>query len=281
MPKPPRVLCITDLACVGRSSLAAIMPVLGAWRVQACPLPTALYSTHTGGFGEVSRLDTAAFGLEALEHFKREQVNFDAIYIGYLGSHAQFEVAERAIMQYPSAFVVVDPAIGDAGKLYTGLDDEIVAHMRALCLRANLITPNYTELFLLQQRPLRKEMVSDAEMELLCRELSDGRLRIAVTGLPREGGQVGVAWFNPETNIFRLVECAYVPQSYPGTGDIFVACLTGALLNGLLGTDAVRAAMQFVREAARKTFCAGALPREGVWFEPFLHSIQPGFTPLD
>ena len=52
-----KVAAIHDLSGYGRSSLTSIIPILSSMKLQVCPVPTAVLSTHTGGFEGFSFLD--------------------------------------------------------------------------------------------------------------------------------------------------------------------------------------------------------------------------------
>ena len=155
MPVAPKtVLCIHDLPGFGRAGLAVIVPILSALGLQAVALPTAVLSTHTGGLGAPARLSSPGYGPAALAHYRRLGVRFDCIYSGYLSEPGQALLVEQAMEYWPEALKVVDPVMGDHGRLYSGLPGEMVPAMYALCSRADLILPNATEAALLLGDPL-------------------------------------------------------------------------------------------------------------------------------
>ena len=132
--EPKKILCIHDLSGMGRCSLAVILPVLSVMGCQPVALPTVVLSTHTGGLGTPARLDGAAYGLAALEHYRELGVEFDCIYTGYLGGEEQVALAEKAFDLWPAARKVVDPVIGDNGKAYSTVTPALIDRMRGLCL---------------------------------------------------------------------------------------------------------------------------------------------------
>ena len=157
--EPKKILCIHDLSGMGRCSLAVILPVLSVMGCQPVALPTVVLSTHTGGLGTPARLDGAAYGLAALEHYRELGVEFDCIYTGYLGGEEQVALAEKAFDLWPAARKVVDPVMGDNGKAYSTVTPALIDRMRGLCCRADLILPNYTEAqLLLQQQPVARDL---------------------------------------------------------------------------------------------------------------------------
>ena len=153
-----RILTIQDISCVGQCSLTVALPILSACGMETCVLPTALLSTHTGGFGKPSviHLDDS---LEAFrEHWKENSITFDAILTGYLGSVAAVKAAEIIIeeMLSPGGIAIVDPAMADHGKLYSGLSEEYAEAMALLCQRADILLPNITEAAMLSGHTYRE-----------------------------------------------------------------------------------------------------------------------------
>ncbi len=147
--EPKKVLCIHDLSGFGRCSLSVILPVLSVMGVQPVALPTVLLSTHTGGFGQPARLDGAAYGQAALQHYHQLGISFDLIYTGYLGGEEQAALAQLAFSLWPQAHKVVDPVLGDGGHAYSTVTPAFIQRMRDLCRQADLILPNCTEVSLL------------------------------------------------------------------------------------------------------------------------------------
>ena len=150
--EPKKVLCIHDLSGVGRCSLAVILPVLSVMGVQPVALPTVVLSTHTGGFGTPARMDGAAYGMAALEHYHDLGLDFACIYTGYLGGEEQIALAEKAFDLWPAARKIVDPVMGDNGHAYSTVTPAFIDRMRELARRADLILPNATEAVLLLQK---------------------------------------------------------------------------------------------------------------------------------
>lgn len=274
--QPKRVLCIMDMAGAGRSSLAVVLPVLAACGVQACPLPPALFSTHTGGFGAPSVQDTTGYARQALAHYQAQQIQFDAVYTGYLQSGAQFELARQALAQYPNALHVCDPVMGDHGKRYSKITAEMVDSMRLLCQNADVITPNYTETALLLDFPPNNTPPAPGETERRLGLLSAGGRAVVATSMPNTGGGLCTMGCEADGKNLFVLPVQAVPQHYPGTGDLFAAALTGKLLGGTGLLQAAQAAGNFAEAAVQATFEAQGEVRHGVWFEPQLYRLgQP------
>ena len=272
-----RVAAVHDLSCFGRCSLAVILPVLSAMGVQACPLPTAVLSTHTGGFGPVARTELAGQLRGTLEHWEGLGLTFDGVYTGYLSSPEQARMALEAVerLKKPGGLALVDPVLGDNGRLYRSVTPELVAAMRELCRRADVITPNRTEAAALLGREM-EELPRDGAA--LARLLSRGGARsVVVTGAGDGPGRTGAAWFDRESGRSGICAVDREPGEFPGTGDLFAAVLTGSLVRGEGLEGAAARAADFVGACVRFTLQAGTPSREGVRFEPLLGQLAAGY----
>ncbi len=274
-----RVAAIHDLSGFGGGSLAAAIPILSTMGFQVCALPTALLSTHTGGFTGFHFRDLTDDMAAILRHWQQLGLRFAAVYSGFLGSPGQIRLVHEAIATVgQDALIVVDPVLGDNGSLYSTMDGTMVAGMRQLIAHAHLITPNATEAALLlgedpaqvMDQPLREATIKDWARRLA----AFGPWWVVLTGLPStEPDRTQTVAFDRRTNKFWRVACAFVPASYPGTGDIFASVLTGALLQGDSLPISLDRAVHFVALAIRATFGYGAPEREGVLLERVLPSL--------
>lgn len=261
---PKTVLCIHDLSGVGRCSLAVAGPVLAAMGHQPVLLPTAVFSTHTGGFGEPAKTANHSYAIAALEHYHALDLAFDCIYSGYLASAEDQKLVNLAFDYWPNALKVVDPVMGDHGRFYSGMEDKLPG-MQALCRRADLILPNLTEAGFLLGEAITAESFDKQSATELAARLTSLCPQAVITGLPMDK-HLGCAGGGRESFVVQRLR---IDRSYPGTGDLFAAVLTGALLRGNALSAAVDAAAGFVSDAISATDPA-ADPRFGVWFEPLL-----------
>lgn len=267
--EPRKILCIHDLSCIGRCSLSVVMPVLAAMGHQPVALPTAVLSTHTGGMGTPVRLADPAYGAAALNHYASLGIVFDCIYTGYLATPEQAETAMKAFALWPDAKKIVDPVLGDDGQRYTGISDELVDAVRALCRRADLILPNYTEAHLLLGRPIPADpALTDEQAQALAGDMLTFAPAAIVTGL-RIGKYIACAGAGREPFVQKKL---HLDRSFPGTGDLFGALVTGSLERGNALSAAADTAAEFVASAIQAT-AQDADPRFGVWFEPLLWKI--------
>lgn len=266
---PKTVLCIHDLPCFGRAALAVIVPVLSTLGVQAVTLPTAVLSTHTGGLGTPAKLSNPGYGPAALAHYKRLGLRFDCIYSGYLADPTQVYLVEQAMEYWPDAVKIVDPVLGDGGKMYRALPPEMVPAMRELCSKADLILPNLTEAALLLEEPFPDAVTPESAVEQAQKlnELCPQTVLTGVTGFA-DGRSIGCAGAHRDGGTF-LTKAPMIPRMYHGTGDIFGAVFVGRLLQGNVPQAAAQAAAAFVAECIRAT-PPDADERLGVWLEAAL-----------
>ena len=250
-----RILTIQDISCVGQCSMTVALPILSACGHETCILPTALLSTHTGGFGQPSVIHLE-YGLEDMwKHWQKNNITFDAILVGYLGSVAAIEMTERILEQMlaPDGISIVDPAMADHGKLYSGLDGPYVRAMEALCRKADIILPNITEAAIFSGFPY-DEKLREAYVQDLLHALHHPC--VILTGVGYREGETGAA-------IYRDGNLTHYPhpkvgKSYHGTGDMFAACFTGALMQEKSLEESVKIAGDFVRKAIENTMAAPA-----------------------
>ncbi len=269
-----RVAAIHDLSGVGRCSLTVIMPILSAMGVQACPIPTAILSTHTGGFGEVAFQDLTDYLPQALAHYQRLGLDFSCVYSGFLGSEAQIDHCLAFFRAYPDALAVVDPVMGDQGKSYRTVTAGMRRRMVELVGIADVITPNLTEACILLGESYSPMPLTRTQAKSILARLSEkGPGGIVVTGVSLAEGSMANIGYDRENNYYWCVPCDYVPVSYPGTGDIFASVFTSSLLTGDSLPIAMSRASRFVEIAIKTTFSYGGDTRLGVMLEsamPFL-----------
>lgn len=237
-----RILTIQDISCVGQCSMTVALPILSACGHETCILPTAVLSTHTGGFGKPT-VTHLAENLDAMwKHWQENGITFDAILVGYLGSVAAVETAARIMdaLLAPDGVAIVDPAMADHGKRYSGLSEEYAEAMETLCRRADIMVPNVTEAAMMAGMPFR-EQLDEAYTAQLLEKLNHPR--VVLTGVGYEEGKTGVLVKNGDVQ-FHYTH-PKLGKSYHGTGDMFAACFTGALMQEKTLEEAVKIAADF------------------------------------
>lgn len=276
----PRVAAIHDLSCFGRCALTVIIPTLSALHAQVIPFPTALLSSHTGGFENLYFRDLSDSMNDIAAHFDRLNLKFDAIYSGFLGSEAQIEQVEGFIDRFcKSVPVLVDPVMGDDGKLYSTYTPELMAGMRKLCRKADIITPNFTEACFLTDTPFRDtgDMTENETVELgkhLLSKLSSlGAKKIVITGLVCHKSIITIGK-DCYTNEIFVHKTKRLGISYPGTGDIFASVVLGMMLSGADFKTAVSSACDYTAELIRFSIQFNTPVREGVMLEHKLSKLE-------
>lgn len=275
--KVKKVAAVHDLSGAGRVSLTVVIPILSSMGFQACPLPTAILSSHTQ-YPSFSFLDLTEEMKRIIEEWKKLDIGFDAIYTGYLGSPGQVRIVDEFIGEFrkENSLVVVDPVLGDNGKLYANITLDMVVEMRHLIRRADVITPNLTELFYLLEKPY-EERNTDEELKQYLLELSGkGPEVVIITSVPvlNDPHRTSVYAYNRRGNRYWKVTCPYLPAHYPGTGDTFTSVITGALLQGDSLPIALDRAVQFISQGIRATFGYEYDQREGILLEKVLHNLD-------
>lgn len=272
MNRPKRIAAIHDLSGFGRCSLTVIIPVLSAMGLQVCPVPTAVLSTHTGGMGDVAMRDLTDYLPAALAHYRRLDLLFECVYSGFLGSQQQIDGCMEFFRSYPDALAVVDPVMGDHGKPYRTVTPEMRRRMHELVAVADLITPNLTEACMLLGEEYQSVPMTRAEAKSrLVRLAGMGPRQVVITGVQLASGErLANIGYDRERGAFWCVVGDYVPVSYPGTGDLFAAVLTGSLLCDDSLPMAMDRATRFSELAIRTTFGYGFDPRHGVVLERVL-----------
>lgn len=269
----PRIAAIHDLSCFGRCSLTIALPVLSAMGCQCCPLPTALLSAHTGFPGNTFLDLTAEMGRIA-DHWTAMDLQFDAIYSGFLGSADQVDTVARFFDTFKKSdtAVIVDPVMGDHGTAYRTCTPELCRGMRVLAENADVITPNLTEAALLLDHPYEEIQRTDA-YEVVRRLSLGGRRSVVLTGYSSESGQTGALCFERDSGESKAVQTPREPQDFSGTGDLFASVLAGGVARGVPLFQAAQAAADFVRDCIARTLAEGLTEQDGVDFEPLLGQL--------
>ena len=269
-----KVVTIQDISCYGKCSLTVALPVISAMGIETCVIPTAVLSTHTGGFTGWTFRDLTDDIPAITKHWLSQKLHFDAIYTGYLGSIHQVQL----VSDFFDAFggkeqrnaIIVDPAMADFGRLYAGFTLDFVAEMRKLCARADYIIPNMTEAAFLLGIPYR-EQYDRAFAEDVLRRLADlGCPTPVLTGVHYDNLRQGALAFDSANNTFHEAFQEQIDCMIHGTGDIFASVFTGAITLGKPLQRAVEISVNFTVDCIRKTYPH----REEMWygscFEPCL-----------
>lgn len=247
-----KICCVNDMPGVGKIALAAMIPILSANGIDVASLPTALVS-NTLDFGKFDILDTSDYMEKTVDIWHQLDFHFDCISTGFMVNPRQIGIVEKLIAnQAPKdCLVVVDPIMGDEGKLYNGMNDQNVAILRKLSSLADILIPNYTEAcFLTDQLPSQASVTVEQADELLDRCRSLGARSVVITSAKVDGNNCVIGYDHKTGQRFKL-DFELIDVRFPGTGDIFSAVLISDVLNGSQLRDATAHAMQVVSAIIR------------------------------
>lgn len=274
--KTKRVLAVHDLCSFGRCSLTAAIPVISAMGMQVCPLPTAFFSNNLT-YGEFTFHDFTDKMTGFMDRWEKLGFRYDAVYSGFLASVEQIEVVRDAARRFASreeSLVVVDPAMGDDGKLYPVFGPEYVEAMRTLVKEATLITPNFTEACFLLGESCGTAVPSSEALRAMTEKLAAlGAKQVVITSVPVGENEIKVVSFDSVAGEYAERTTPRIPFTTCGTGDLFTSVVTGALLRGETLAAASALAMRFVSRVMEFTLASGSDPREGVIVEPCLKEL--------
>ena len=272
--KISKVAAIQDLASFGRCSLSVIIPILSHMGVQVCPVPTAVFSTHTGGFGKPIFEDLTGLMHGYIEHWKTLNLMFDCIYSGFLSHEKQIDEVLRFLNVFggtKDTLIVVDPVMGDHGQLYKTYNETMQQKMKHLVSCADLVTPNWTEAHFLLNRSYSTDVMSEQEAKEMVKAISElGPSQVVLKGIPYGDGRKMNMTYDKVQDRYGIIPYEEVPSNYPGTGDCFASRLIGELLKGESLAISAQKATSFVTYGVKVTYEAQTDTREGILLERLL-----------
>ena len=249
-----RILTIQDISCVGQCSLTVALPILSACGQEAVILPSAVLSTHTGGFTGFTFRDLTDDIPLVTEHWKKEGIKFNAIYTGYLGSLKQISYVKNIFNDFSNdgkCLKIVDPAMADHGKLYSIFDMEYAKEMATLCSEADIVLPNITEACLMTGKEYKESYDESYIKDLLAAMREAGMKTIVLTGVSYDEDSTGVLLY--ENDDISYYKHKKLKKSSHGTGDIFASALVGSHMAGQVLFEACKTASNFVLESMINT----------------------------
>ena len=251
-----RVLTVQDISCVGQCSLTVALPIISACGIETAILPSAVLSTHTGGFTGFTFRDLTEDIPAIMAHWEKESIKFDTIYTGYLGSHRQIELVKElfARVSTPDCQKVVDPAMADNGKLYGLFDMDYARAMAGLCGLADVVVPNITEAALMTDMPYIAKGYDEAYIKGLMQALlRKGAKTVVLTGVSYKDSELGAAVLSQGEENISYYFHERLPKSCHGTGDIFASAFVGALTRGRTALQAAQIAADFTLAGMKAT----------------------------
>lgn len=270
MDRQKRILAINDISCFGKCSLTAAIPIISAAGMEVCPMPTAMLSTHTGGFSGYTFKNLDDQMLPTAEHWKSIGLSFDAIYSGYLGSFEQLGYVKKIIDDFAGAgtTVLIDPVMGDNGVLYRGFTPEFSRGMSELCRAADIIVPNITEAAYLLEKAYKPCYCETEIRELLKNFYDMGIKKTVITGIPVEGDSIACGIC--DGGEIEFIKNRRIGGMYHGTGDVFASALLCMYMRGKSIAEAARLSAKFVCDCIMLTKERYGESHYGVDFEDLL-----------
>ncbi len=267
-----KIAAVSDLSGFGRCSLAVALPVISALKIQCCPVPTAIFSNHTG-FESFFFEDYTSRMEDYVAEWKKLDLHFEGICSGFLGSAEQIALVEKFLRDFsdPGTIVLIDPVMGDYGKPYPTYTEEMCSRMRQLVQYADILTPNLTEACILTDTPY-KEKWKIAEVTAMAEQLcAMGPEKIAVTGIPQGSFLANLCYEAGQPVQIRRTH--RIGTSRSGTGDLFAAILIGDAVNGVPFADSVRRASLFIKRCIVSSIEKEIPLTDGVCFEEHLAKL--------
>jgi pyridoxine kinase len=267
-----KVALLHDICGVGKAALTNMMPILGSMGIESCPIPTMLLSTHTGGYQTPAIHKIPGEFIQACaDHYKEQGINFEAIFIGYLGNVEVIDAVIYFIQQFPNTKVIFDPIMGDHGKCYQNFDESYGIALRKLLPYADVILPNLTEVCLLTGREYT-EINDHRQVLSLCRELEKyGARDMIITSVPKDDCRKGMVLY--ENHAFLYLGSEDESGEYHGTGDAFDGMFLSRLLQGYTLLESVQASHAFVSACIRESARYDYPEREGLLIEKTLKKL--------
>lgn len=268
-----RVLTIQDISCVGQCSLTVALPVLSSCGVETAILPSAVLSTHTGGFEGYTFRDLTDDMMPIADHWQKENIMFDTVYSGYLGSARQIdyviEITKRLLKE--GGYSIVDPAMADNGKLYYGFNLAFVEEMKKLVFSSDICIPNITEACFLTDTEYKENYDQQYTYSIVDKLSQAGAKTIVLTGVSYDEDTTGVLIL--ENGIKSYYRHKKIDKKYHGTGDIYSSAFTGALNRGKSVYESAKIAADFVVKCIENTIDDES-HWYGVKFEPVLYQLS-------
>ena len=241
-----RVLTVQDISCLGKCSITIALPVISALGSETVILPTALLSTHSI-FENFTCKDLSDQIIPIAQHWQSQEVKFDAIYTGYLGTMEEIDMMKEIVRMFggEDTLVIVDPAMGDKGVLYPAFDEAYALKNRELCGIADIVLPNITETSFMTGLPYKEEYDEAYVKEMLQALHALGAKVSILTGVSLEPGKTGIMGYDSRNDSYFSYQNEKIGAQFNGTGDLFASTFVGEVMKGLDWTDAIRIAADY------------------------------------
>lgn len=269
-----KIALINDMTGFGRCSIAVALPVISMLRVQCCPLPTSIFSNHTG-FPSFYYQDYTDHMQPSIDEWKKLDLQFAGICTGFLGSGRQIAIVADFIRDFkrPDNFVIIDPVMGDYGRPYPTYTADMCEKMKALVQYADILTPNMTEACILTDTPYEDKKWHLSEIEAMAAQLAfRGPSKVVITGITQ--GDYIANFCYEKDKPYRVLRTHRVGTSRSGTGDIFTAIIAADAVNGVPFDQSVKKASNFIKKCIQRSIELDIPLTDGVCFEEVLYTLK-------
>lgn len=268
-----KIAVINDFSGFGRCSIAVALPIISTLKIQCCPLPTSIFSNHTG-FDSFFFDDYTDKMPLYINEWKKLGLQFDGITSGFLGSKKQIEIVTQFFKDFKTKenIIIVDPVMGDYGKIYATYTKEMCEEMKKLVQYADIITPNITELCILTDTPYQ-ERWKISELEKMTEELAEkGPEKIVVTGIVQKEFIANFCYEKGKSP--KILRCHRVGTQRSGTGDVFSSIIAADAVNQVPFDKSVKKASNFIKKCILKSIEMDIPVTDGVCFEELLQTLK-------
>ncbi|WP_462246298.1 pyridoxamine kinase [Faecalitalea cylindroides] len=268
-----KIAVINDFSGFGRCSIAVALPIISTLKIQCCPLPTSIFSNHTG-FDSFFFDDYTDKMPLYINEWKKLGLQFDGITSGFLGSKKQIEIVTQFFKDFKTKenIIIVDPVMGDYGKIYATYTKEMCEEMKELVQYADIITPNITELCILTDTPYQEKW-KISELEKMTEELAEkGPEKIVVTGIVQKEFIANFCYEKGKSP--KILRCHRVGTQRSGTGDVFSSIIAADAVNQVPFDKSVKKASNFIKKCILKSIEMDIPVTDGVCFEELLQTLK-------
>ncbi len=266
-----KVLTINDISCVGRCSLTVALPIISSVGIECSVLPTAILSTHTGGFTGYTFNDFTEEMMPIVNHWVSLKREYDGIYSGFLGSIKQIDIVKNIVQTFKKSnlITIIDPAMADNGELYKIFDESFASKMTSLCMMGDIILPNITEACIMTNIPYQENNHSDEYINSILKALKNkGMKKVILTGVRKRPNYVGAISYDPETEQQYFYDQPLIPGYYHGTGDVFASVFVCGYMKGQTLNNSMKLAVDITVASIKETIkYEGIDYKYGVCFE--------------
>lgn len=269
-----KLAVINDISGFGRCSIAVSLPIISYLGVQCCPVPTSIFSNHTG-YPHFFFDDYTDKMPEYIANWKQLGLSFEGIATGFLGSARQIQIVKEFIHEFSKegTQIVIDPVMGDYGKLYSTYTEELCQEMKQLISFADIITPNLTECCKLTDTPYKDGGWKKKELYGMAQMLSEkGPKKIVITGIRQ--GEFIANYIYEKGKEPKWIRTHRVGTERSGTGDVFASIIAADAVNGVAFEKSVRKASGFVKKCILKSIEMEIPRTDGVCFEEILFQLK-------